>query len=220
MDAKAIRVKNLNNLLDQDGGDRSAFAQKLGYSDVNYFNQIVKGIGSFGDRTARKIEKALNLEHGYMDRVHDTRSTLGQPPSSTTVSVQGVPLLELSQVAKLPASQGDPYEVGKIGGFIQSNRRFNQNAFAIKVLGDSMVSQTNKSFPDGTTVVFEPIDNPVDGDLVVVAMEGASEVVFVKYAVRGNVVNLISLNSDYPPIDVTNTKYSVCGKAKLAITDL
>lgn len=78
MDIKEIRVANLNFWADKLG--RGILAEKLGYPDTNYLNQLCTGNGSFGNRTAKKIEKRLQLENGWMDRVH----TIVSYPSGET----------------------------------------------------------------------------------------------------------------------------------------
>jgi len=69
MDANQIRRLNINHLAEKLG-DRGELARRLGYEDTNYLNQLCKGHGSFGDRTARKIEQSLGLKRGWMDHFH------------------------------------------------------------------------------------------------------------------------------------------------------
>ena len=52
---KQIRQKNFSNICDNLG--RGVVAEKMGYKDTVYINQLCGGHGSFGGRTARKIEK-------------------------------------------------------------------------------------------------------------------------------------------------------------------
>ena len=54
---------------------RAALAEKIGYRDTIYLNALCGGHGSFGGRTARKIEKALDLPPGWFDQVHTTAGT-------------------------------------------------------------------------------------------------------------------------------------------------
>lgn len=69
MNRKQIRVNNLLLLAEKHG--RSLIAERLGYEDTNYINQLCRGHGSFGDKTASKIEHAFNLETGWMDVKRD-----------------------------------------------------------------------------------------------------------------------------------------------------
>ena len=49
---------------------RNQLAHLLGYPDVNYLNQIVKGHGAFGPKTAARFEDKLKLGEGWMDTPH------------------------------------------------------------------------------------------------------------------------------------------------------
>lgn len=65
MDIEQIRRQHINYWADRL--TRSVLAEKTGYKDTIYINQLCSGHGSFGSRTARKIEKALGLKHGTFD---------------------------------------------------------------------------------------------------------------------------------------------------------
>jgi hypothetical protein len=68
VDIEEIRRKNINYWADKLG--RNILAEKIGYKDTVYINQLCAGHGSFGSRTARKIEKALELDKGWFDVLH------------------------------------------------------------------------------------------------------------------------------------------------------
>lgn len=65
MEIKDIRKHNINLLAGKYG--RTAIADKLGYPDNNYVNQLCGGHTNIGSRTARKIEAAFGLATGWMD---------------------------------------------------------------------------------------------------------------------------------------------------------
>ena len=69
MDANQKRRVNIRYLTDTRLS-RKALAEKLGYDGPNYINQLCGRLGSFGSGTARKVEKVLGLEHGWMDELH------------------------------------------------------------------------------------------------------------------------------------------------------
>ena len=79
MDIEEIRQININYWADTLG--RDGLAQKCGYPDANYVNQLCRGHGVFGKNTARKLEQSLNLQRGWFDVLHpetasDKRSTV------------------------------------------------------------------------------------------------------------------------------------------------
>lgn len=69
MDANTCRRLNIRYLADHKYS-RNFVADKLGYIGTNYINQLCGGFGSFGSRTARKIETVIGLPKGWMDSPH------------------------------------------------------------------------------------------------------------------------------------------------------
>ena len=65
VDINKTRIANLKVLV--KGYSRIEFAKKIGYQNTNYLNQLLIGAGSFGNTTARKIEKNLGLPEGALD---------------------------------------------------------------------------------------------------------------------------------------------------------
>ncbi|WP_118181273.1 helix-turn-helix domain-containing protein [Paraburkholderia phosphatilytica] len=83
MDVTQIRRKNYEFLFDRfkesvwarspsepERGMLKLFASQLGFSDA-YLSHINTGYREIGLKTARKMEKALRLAHGWMDVLHD-----------------------------------------------------------------------------------------------------------------------------------------------------
>lgn len=70
MDIKQIRTANINHLADKHGRERIAECDERKKWTTNYVNQLCGGFGSFGASTARRIEKGLNLDYGWMDLMH------------------------------------------------------------------------------------------------------------------------------------------------------
>ena len=68
MDIHQIRLTNLRYWDEKLG--RKLLAEKAGYSDTNYLNQLVGHHENIGSRTARRLEKGLNLEKGWFDLPH------------------------------------------------------------------------------------------------------------------------------------------------------
>ena len=68
-DVHTTRQKNLRELVTQWGG-ASPLGKKLGYSNASFVSQMVHGHRPITDANARKIEKALGLVAGWLDREH------------------------------------------------------------------------------------------------------------------------------------------------------
>lgn len=69
MDVKEVRRLNLEYLIASVGSIKKI--AEIIESDANYISQIKNGNGNktMGDKFARKIEKAFNKPHGWMDKL-------------------------------------------------------------------------------------------------------------------------------------------------------
>lgn len=68
---KAIRLKNLRKLIDQSAIESERqFAFKCELSP-SHLNQITREERGIGDAVARRIEKAFNMESGWLDQDHE-----------------------------------------------------------------------------------------------------------------------------------------------------
>jgi SOS-response transcriptional repressor LexA len=72
-----------------------------------------------------------------------------------------------------------------------------RHTYALRVHGDSMVSSTGDSFPEGSVVVVEPELQPEVGDYVV-ALDGANQTTFKQLVSDGGELYLKPLNARYP----------------------
>ncbi len=70
MSITETRKQNINALTAEYS--RGVIADKMGYKDTVYVNQLCGGHADMGSRTARKLEAALSLPSGWMDKAHDT----------------------------------------------------------------------------------------------------------------------------------------------------
>lgn len=69
MSIHEIRRKNFLYLASKYNG-RAAFAEKLGYNDASYINQIASGHINMGPSTAKRVEYAEELSEGWMNLPH------------------------------------------------------------------------------------------------------------------------------------------------------
>jgi len=70
MDIKQIRTANINYLADKHGRERIVECDERNKWTINYVNQLCGGFGSFGMSTARRIERGLGLDYGWVDLMH------------------------------------------------------------------------------------------------------------------------------------------------------
>lgn len=72
-----------------------------------------------------------------------------------------------------------------------------RHTYALRVHGDSMVSDTGDSFPEGSVLVVEPELQPEVGDYVI-ALNGANQTTFKQLVSDGGELYLKPLNTRYP----------------------
>lgn len=78
MDTSEIRLSNLRHLLGSYPTQKE-FSRAVGMS-VQYLNSLLKQRQALGEKTARKIELALSLEPGWLDRdVRDSQRVSSSP---------------------------------------------------------------------------------------------------------------------------------------------
>lgn len=211
MDVTAIRVSNINVLAERYG--RAQLAARLGYDDTNYLNQLCAGLGSFGNRTARKIEKQLELQHGAMDRIGgvgsaDDARAPGPPAGNYSGNVHPGPPMQrfVPVISSVRAGSwgeaADPYHPGEAEEWIPCPvKNYSERTYALRVEGDSMTSPYGKSYPAGSIVYVDPDQNGcVNGDRVIAKLPGQDQVVFKQLAFDGTQHYLKPLNPQHPAI--------------------
>lgn len=200
MDVKTIRRKNLA-LLKEREKTFDAIARRADI-DPNYLSQINTGYRDMGDASARKIESAYGQPHGWMDTLH-VAETFGAVPNiePVTRTLQKVPLISWVSAGQLK-EVFDPYQPGAAESWEEIEGPVSKQAYALRVRGDSMIAPDGTGFPDGSTIVVEPLREPKHRDYVVVRFPSSDEATFKQYVVDGPHIILKALNPAYPPIQV------------------
>lgn len=185
------RRQHINFWADKLG--RGALAKKCGYPDTVYINQLCAGHGSFGDRTARKLEKALGLTVGAFD-------TPITDKNCDPVSIIGkrIPLISFAQAGDW-CEAVDPYQLYDAEDYLASPFEHSDKAFCVRVHGQSMFSpdRPDDGYPDGCIIQVEPGINPVHGDDVVVRTPDG-DATFKRLQESSDGRYLLALNPDFP----------------------
>jgi repressor LexA len=85
-----------------------------------------------------------------------------------------------------------------------------ENAFALRVQGDSMIKAGIK---EGDIVIVSPEDNPRNGDIIVALLE--DEATIKRLKIRGKEITLIPENDNYYPITIKDKEtFKIVGKIK------
>ncbi|MDN5695711.1 MAG: hypothetical protein L0G61_03355 [Staphylococcus equorum] len=206
MNISDIRRTKLLQLIEQKAnGSQKDFAAMVGTAPA-YLSQIINGtIGqngkpaSLGNPLARKIEKKLGLEDGYMDRENSdlTKEDINVDYSKK-YSIEGRLVPVISWVA---AGSISPIETVLrdtiVDEYLPPNTKCGKNGYGLKVTGNSMLPR----FEPGDRIYVNPDVQAFDlitGDLVIVAYFGDTEATFKKIIIEGNQKYLEPLNPDWP----------------------
>lgn len=158
---------------------------------AQYLSQLIHGHREIGEKTARKIEGALGLERGYLDRedvcmVRESSNVSYCPP------IRGkVPLISWVQAGKWREAI-DLYTPGDAEDWIETTVPVKENTFALRVDGDSMEPE----FPAGVLIVVEPDLDPQPGDYVIA--KNGDDATFKQLVKDGSDWLLKPLNERYP----------------------
>jgi len=193
------RLKNLQEILKtRFNGRQRLLAQAIGKS-AGQVSQWFTGHRPIGNAVARSIELALNLPQGWLDHGDAIHNVVEAPQGRL------VPLISYVQA-------GGWVEIGGRNPDKMIHARESspsENAFALIVEGESMVSETSPTFPEGTVIIVDPNRAPKAGDYVV-ARYGESAT-FKKLVTDGAMWFLRPLNRDYRPIEISHPEQVVVG---------
>lgn len=223
MTANKTRQKNLVYWADKIG--RDALAQKAGYPDTNYLNQLYKSHGSFGGGTARKFEKALGLEEGEFDKENPYTKTEGIN-SETFIATENVtishsisrklPLVSLAQAGSWSSLMPphDRHEMGRFTEWVDWLGDCGERDFVIRIVDSAMFNaRSNDGYQIGSLVKFEPDVGAVHGDDVIIkTLEGTVIFRCLQKTSEGDFLQTV--NPDWPDSIVKMPEGSViCGVA-------
>lgn len=193
MENKAIRKRNLNTLI-ADFGTVGALAEAAG-TDPNYLSQLrgPKAKRGVGDKLARDLERAAKKPLGWMDHDHPIES-VGNV-SQFQASVTRIPLISWVQ-AGLWNEAVDMFEPGYAEDWKPTMEKVGQNAFALRVEGDSMEPE----FPAGAIIIVDPAVEPQNGSYVIAKANG--QATFKRLVYDAGRAYLKPLNRDYHTIEL------------------
>jgi SOS-response transcriptional repressor LexA len=122
-----------------------------------------------------------------------------------------IPLISWVQAGTFCTSP-DLFEPGDAEDWIPAIKKFGPHAYALRVQGDSMISDSplEKSYPPGSIIFVDP-DKPItNGCKVVARIHSEGEATFKKYSEDAGKRYLRPLNKDYPTITMDESMH-ICG---------
>lgn len=124
-------------------------------------------------------------------------------------------LVELPLVAAVPAGKlTTSFHPDYVEDYIPVDDIKDPQAFALKVKGNSM----SPRIEDGDTVVVSPAQEPHNGDICVVRVDGEDTLKKVKF--EGSYIHLVPLNPDFEPVTVKKRDVNFVWKVVKLIKEL
>ena len=192
MDLKQTRILRLEQFIERNGG-QTKVSDKFNVN-ASYLSQLINGHGSFGEKAARKLENTFGLKPYYLDEMETNQQLANYNVDPIKIINTSVPLLSSVQAGAFKeAIEFDWSECERI----TTDAKIKEKTFALKVKGDSMISDGPVTFPEGTLLIIEPDMAPISGDFVI-AKNGDNEATFKQLIKDGADWYLKPLNKHYP----------------------
>lgn len=217
-----IRLQNLRALIDEAGGPANA-ARRLEMTD-SQLSQIGgrNPIRNIGTTIARRIERAWGKPVGWLDVSH---AQLLLRQESHPYNVEGgpelsraVPLISWVQAGSW-ADTIDNLQPRDADQWIPTHARVGRHAYALRVVGDSMVSPGGAaSFPEGTIIIVDPDRESKPGQFVVVRQNHDTECTFKQLVKDSGRFFLKPLNPQYPTLEMRQDAV-ICGVLVQAVME-
>lgn len=170
---------------------------------------------------ARRLEKARGKPEGWMDREHGPQD---QPAEDSNVYEirprKRVPIISWVIAGNLEDIE-DHHQPGEADDWVDVYDTLpGENAFALRVKNDSMTSPHpgERSFPEGTVIVVDPLRGCDAGDFVVAKDVVTQQATFKKLTTDGGRWFLKPLNPIYPTVEIDDPALRVIGRVIEAVT--
>lgn len=124
-------------------------------------------------------------------------------------------LADLPLVSAVPAGKlSSGFHPDYVDDYVTVDDVKDPQAFALRVKGNSMAPRIE----DGDTVVVSPAQEPRNGDICVVRVNGEDTLKKVKF--EGNYIHLVPLNPDFEPVTVKKKDVNFVWKVVKLIKEL
>ena len=211
---KARRQKNLVRLIQEMAdGHQAEFATRIGKSP-SYVGQLVRGVGSFGDRVARQIEAHCGKPRGWLD----DQSAVVDEIASASPREQGLcPMLSWVAAGSWHGMETPDGSGNDAEEWLPCPVRHSADTFVLRVRGESMYNPLGRlSFSDGDLIFVDPQRQAENKACVVVRREQEQTATFKQLIQEGEPPlakrYLKPLNPDWPePILQFEEADQLCG---------
>ena len=199
-DTRTIRQDKLRLLINEVGGT-TVLAKRAGKSTPQV-SQWASGARNISHEMARLVEHATGKPRGWLDEpISDDKPAMCNVDAPLR-PVGAVPLISWVMAGE-PMPAVNPFQPGDGFEWVPCPDRHSPTTFALRVMGDSMVSPMPGaySYPEGTVIFCDPAQPAHIGSHVIARVRG--EVTFKVLAQNGTGYMLKALNPAYDPIMMT-----------------
>lgn len=214
------RRKLLRALIDEyANGEVVDFARMVGVKSPSQIHQYLGDFRALGDAVARRIENRLGLPQGYFDlpRQGGATTTPGVAEAGTSGNVKTLPV-HGTRIPLLSDAPAGPWMELVTDSENNNNLTWlpapptpcSAHTYALRVVGDSMLSDTPRSYPPGSLIYVDPnaVESCGSGSAVVARLPDG-EVIFKLLVVDAGKRFLRSLHRGYPIIE---GEFEIIGK--------
>ena len=191
-----IIQENLMFYREKSGMNQLQFGLALGYREESAQSRISRyetGNRSPSKQTLQKMAKILQVT------VEQLTSRFRNVEPAVLKTGRAVPLISWVQAGHWHEPE-DHFRPGEGEGEPVPSSTKDENAFALRVIGDSMEPE----FREGDIVIVSPNSEPVTGDFVIAKVAG--EVTFKQLHIYLNKLVLKPLNDAYEPIEIARNE--------------
>lgn len=197
--AASIRRENLRGLVADHGGVL-LFSTAVG-CESGSISRITSANHSrnCGDRFARKIETALGLEPGWLDRPH--YAPPGGRSADSNVSPFAGTFVRLPIISSAESKNWRDVlamDIKKTKSTTVVGRGYSSGSFAYQMDGDVMISASGRGIPDGALAIVDPEIPPLSGRIVIAEHDSTGQLLCRRLMVEGGESLLVPLNNRYP----------------------
>ena len=184
---------------------------------------LASQIGASHQQIARLEKGERELTVWWMQQIAPAlgcqpANLLPQPNVEPGPPLQHLPLISWVRAGEWTGIE-DPHEPGTYERLVPVTRRYSNRAFALRIVGDSMSAPDGgDSFPDGSIIAVEPMQEARNGSYVVVRTEGANEATFKQLVIDGDRTFLKPRNPRYPIVEV-GEEATICGVVRQMVMD-
>lgn len=168
---------------------------KLTGASKGAVSQWVSGKGNPTGEHLLKLADALECNAKWLTTGRGDPSAGAQPKAKLVPVIASVKAGDWDEPI-------DNFHPGDAERYLPCAKQHSDSAFALIVDGDSMTSQTGRTYPEGSVIFVDPeLRGGVGvGDRVVAKVKGRTDVVFKQLAKDGGKFYLKPLNHQHPPI--------------------